>query len=68
MIDCVDDHGQNMGFCLSFEEAFLDFLDQDIRQNPHHVKNVPQSLIARARELTRGVEVDLDAPLDPDDE
>src|SRR5690625_5239889 len=64
----MDDYRQGKGFCLSIEEAFLEFLDQDIRQNPHHVKNVPQSLIAHARELTRGVEVDLDAPLDPDDE
>ena len=26
---------------LSIEEEFLEFLDQGIRKNPHHVKNVP---------------------------
>lgn len=47
---------------------FLAFLEGDMRANPGNVRPVPHDLVARARRLTEGVTVDLDAPLDPDDE
>lgn len=47
---------------------FLVFLANDIKNNPFHVKSFSQALIDRARYLTDGIEVDLDAPLDEKDE
>lgn len=48
--------------------AFLHLIAQDLRARPDRVGAVPQDLLARARELADGVEIDLDAPLDPVDE
>lgn len=42
---------------------FLSFLETDMKQNPQHIKPVPKKLWAEVKELTVGVEVDLDAPL-----
>jgi len=47
---------------------FLNFLANDIKNNPLHVRSFTQTLIDRANNLTSGVEVDLDAPLNEEDE
>ena len=46
--------------------AFLDFIEADARQHPQRFRAIPVDVIDRARELSAGVEVDLDAPLDAD--
>jgi len=43
---------------------FLNFLANDINKNPAHVQSLSPDLVNRARQLIAGVEVDLDAPLD----
>lgn len=48
--------------------SFLDFLANDIKQNPQHVKAVGAELVARIQNLVADVEFDLDAPLDDTDE
>lgn len=48
--------------------AFLTFLEQDIRQNPGHVRGLDAPLRVKLAELVDGVEVDLDAALSPEDE
>lgn len=52
----------------AFVRSVLDWLDHDAHASPQHILPVPKSLIERARELTDGVEVDLNQQLDPDDE
>lgn len=47
---------------------FLAFLEADVRANPGNVRPVPQVLLTRARSLTQGVTVEVNAPLDPHDE
>lgn len=47
---------------------FLSFLANDIKTHPSHVKVISATLIDRARKLTSGVEIDLDAPLSEKDE
>ena len=47
---------------------FLTFLATDIKNNPSHLQSFSPSLIDRARRLTSGVEIDLDAPLNEKDE
>jgi antitoxin PrlF len=49
-------------------DEFLAFLATDMQENPSNVRPVPQDLLTRARDLTDGFTVDLDAPLDPEDE
>ncbi len=51
--------------CLS---AFLDLLARDMEKNPQRVQPLDPALLRWVRELTRGVVVDLDAPLDPANE
>lgn len=46
----------------------LAFLTSDMQANPANVHPVTQDILDRARELTDGVTVDLDVPLDPEDE
>ncbi len=48
--------------------AFLGLIAEDVRANPGRVGAVPEDLLARGRELTDGVEFDLDAALHSDDE
>jgi len=48
--------------------AFLDFLSADARANPQSIRPVPEDLVARARELVKGVAIDLDAPLNSEDD
>lgn len=47
---------------------FLNFLANDINKNPSHVKSLDPDLINRARQLIKEVKIDLDAPLDDQDE
>jgi antitoxin PrlF len=47
---------------------FLSFLAHDIAAHPERVQHISMGLVQRARELTDGVELDLDAPLSPEDE
>ncbi|MEQ4924422.1 type II toxin-antitoxin system PrlF family antitoxin [Proteus hauseri] len=42
---------------------FLSFLQKDMEKNPQHIKPVPTALWEEVKELTAGVDVDLDAPL-----
>lgn len=48
--------------------ALMGILEKEASAQLQRWIRVPQSLLSRARELTEGVENDLDAPLDPDDE
>lgn len=48
--------------------AVLDLVDRDVRVDSEAIRPIPQALLDRARDLTRGVEVDLAARLDADDE
>jgi antitoxin PrlF len=47
---------------------FLSFLANDIKRNPSHVHSINPVLMKRAQNLVSGIEVDLDAPLDDEDE
>jgi len=49
-------------------EGFLGFLERDLTAHPERLRQLPASLVKRARTLTRGVKVDLDARLPDDDE
>ena len=48
--------------------SFLDFLASDIAEHPEHILAVEDALMQRIQSLTKGVEVDLDASLQEDDE
>ncbi|MCL4770475.1 MAG: type II toxin-antitoxin system PrlF family antitoxin [Burkholderiaceae bacterium] len=47
---------------------FLAFLGKDIDEHPERLQRMTTELIQRAQELAAGIEVDLDAPLSPEDE
>jgi len=49
-------------------DRFLGFLAHDMSVHPEHVRAIDSGLLARIRPLIADVEVDLDAPLAPDDE
>ncbi len=49
-------------------EGFLDFIAQDIQVNPGNVRPLNQSLRDKIHDLTTGVEIDLDAPLNDEDD
>lgn len=49
-------------------EKFLDFLAQDMAENPHHLQPLNAALVKRVQSLVADVEVDLDAPLNDEDE
>ena len=49
-------------------EAFLDFLARDIATHPRHVRAIDAGLAKRLRAMVKGVEVNLEAALDPADE
>ncbi|MGD1918954.1 MAG: type II toxin-antitoxin system PrlF family antitoxin [Pleurocapsa sp.] len=42
---------------------FLDFLAQDMEQNPQHIQPVTSTTVERVQSLVEDVEIDLDAPL-----
>lgn len=48
--------------------AFLDFLARDIVTHPQRIRAIDAALAKRMRTLTKGVEVNLAAALDPADE
>lgn len=47
---------------------FLNFLANDIKNNPSNIKSFSPTLVERAHDLTTDIEVDLDAPLSDEDE
>ncbi|MEX2543195.1 MAG: type II toxin-antitoxin system PrlF family antitoxin [Trueperaceae bacterium] len=49
-------------------KRFLQFLEQDTLENPTHLQALTPTVISRARSLVEGVEVDLEVPLEDDDE
>jgi antitoxin PrlF len=48
--------------------AFLDFLEQDMIRNPGQIQPVPEDLLHRAEMLLDGMEIDLNAALDEQDD
>jgi antitoxin PrlF len=44
--------------------GFLDLLESDLKSHPERMKAFPPELLARAKELTKDVEIDHDAPID----
>ncbi|QDQ28545.1 hypothetical protein FNU76_20535 [Chitinimonas arctica] len=49
-------------------QGFLDVLAQDIANHPERLHVVDGTLLRRIEALVGGVDLDLDAPLSPDDE
>jgi antitoxin PrlF len=49
-------------------ENFLDFLAQEMTDNPKNIQAISSDLFNRAQSLVSGIEVDLDAPLVDEDE
>jgi antitoxin PrlF len=49
-------------------EPFLNFLAQDIQENPQHLHSLSSELVNRIQSLVANVEVDLDAQLPEEDE
>ena len=49
-------------------DRFLAFLARDIESHPEHVRSIDAGLLDRIRPLIADVDLDLDAPLVPDDE
>ena len=45
---------------VSAVDAFLDFLSNDIKARPEGVAPMPDAAAARMRDLTHGIEIDLD--------
>jgi antitoxin PrlF len=43
---------------------FLQFLARDMERHPERIKPVSAALVKRARALTKGIKIDLNAPLD----
>lgn len=55
--------------CLGdYEEKFLEFLAKDIEEHPENVQPVSKELWEHAKQLVQGVEVNLDEPLEDDDD
>lgn len=48
--------------------SFLSFLANDIQQHPERLKAATPELVSRIQGLVGGIDVDLDAPLDDEDE
>jgi antitoxin PrlF len=46
--------------------SFLAFIERDLCEHPEHLRDLPQGLVDRARALTAGLDVDLDAAIDGD--
>ena len=47
---------------------FLNFLAQDMEQNPQHIQAISSNLVNHVQSLVCGVDLDLDAPLLDEDE
>lgn len=52
----------------STEEQFLDFLSNDIDEHPENLVPVSTEMWNSIKELTDGVEVDLDSPIEDDED
>lgn len=48
--------------------SFLSFLANDIQQHPERLKAATPELVSRIQGLVGGIDVDLDVPLDDEDE
>lgn len=48
--------------------SFLNFLAKDIQQHPHHLQAVSQKLVSHIQGLVGDVKVNLDAPLNDEDD
>ena len=46
---------------------FLNFLANDIKNNPLHVQTISPTLVSRMHSLTADMDIDLDAPLNEKD-
>lgn len=66
----VDEHGVSVERASSEEdpviESFLAFLARDMERHPEAIGGFPPALAERIAGLTKGMEVDLDAPIDGD--
>ena len=49
-------------------EQFLDFLEQDMVKNPQRIKAITSSTVERMQSLIGDMSVDLDAPLEDEEE
>ncbi len=49
-------------------EQFLGFLARDIAGHPARLRTIDAALVERIQSLVDGTEIDLDAPLSPEDE
>jgi len=49
-------------------EQFLNFLAQDIKKNPQHLKAISSDLVVRLQSLISEVDIELDEPLSIEDE
>ncbi|HAO13333.1 MAG TPA: regulator [Planktothrix sp. UBA8407] len=47
---------------------FLNFIAQDIQNNPQHIKALSSDLVSRVQSLVSDVDLDLDTPLLDEDE
>ncbi|MBE9045610.1 type II toxin-antitoxin system PrlF family antitoxin [Pleurocapsales cyanobacterium LEGE 10410] len=47
---------------------FLDFLAQDIKQNPQHIQPITSKTLKRVQSLVENVDIDLNASLSDEDE
>lgn len=58
-----------MSMKLSHEDipGSLKALDDDIEANPDQIKLLAPSIVQRAQDLVRGIEIDLEAPLCDED-
>ena len=72
---CVTERGQVILTRATQDEdsdpvvrKYLQFLARDMEKHPENIKPFPRTLLKHIRELTQGVKVDLDKPLDSDDE
>ena len=54
-------------FSRSLVRKVLNYLDKDIPEHPERLRRVDMSMVQRARELVADVEIDLEAPLIPDE-
>lgn len=50
----------------SYEQEMLDRIDRDIDENPECLVPLSEAMLQKIAELTEGVEVDLDAPIEGD--
>ncbi len=49
-------------------DSFLDFIASDIQSHPERVAAVSNDFVNRVQQAVKGVEVDLNAPLDDEDD